>query len=147
MQSTSSEETVQYGEQLGSNLRGGEVIELASDLGGGKTTLVRGIARGMGSTDAVSSPSFTISKVYKSPRLELHHFDFYRLEDAGLMAHELHDVVGDNTVVIVAEWADVVSDVLPAQRIKISITKTGEESRRLDIQCPAALTYVLEGIC
>ena len=57
--SKSASDTEAYAEQIGNNLKGGEIIELISDLGGGKTTFVRGLARGMGSTDAVSSPSFT----------------------------------------------------------------------------------------
>jgi len=77
--SESPEATEQLAEAIGRRLTGGEVIELVSDLGGGKTTFVRGLARGLGSADVVSSPTFTVSKVYKADKLELHHFDFYRL--------------------------------------------------------------------
>src|SRR5690349_8475192 len=95
IKSSNSENTEQLGRELGARLRGGEVIELASDLGGGKTTFVRGLAVGMGSIDAVSSPSFTISQVYNSDNLSLHHYDFYRLGEPGLMAQELSEVLDD----------------------------------------------------
>ncbi len=111
-------------------LRGGEVIELVSDLGGGKTTFVRGLARGLGSTDRVSSPTFTISKVYKVPgSLALHHFDFYRLPEAGLIAEELADVLDDPRNIVVVEWAGIVQDVLPQSKLTIRIEKTPEDER------------------
>ena len=93
--SDSAEATELLGERLGKSLRGGEVIELVSDLGGGKTTFVRGLARGAGSHDKVASPTFTISKTYVTDGYEIHHFDFYRLNDAGIVADELAEVVGD----------------------------------------------------
>src|SRR5689334_25117700 len=105
--------TEQLGEAIGERLKGGEVIELVSDLGGGKTTFVRGLARGFGSSDRVASPTFTISKVYKSGSKELHHFDFYRLQESGLIAHELEEIIHDPMCTVVVEWAAVVKNVLP----------------------------------
>lgn len=133
-------------EKLGRALRGGEVIELISDLGGGKTTFVHGLAKGIGSPDRVASPTFTISKVYKGGKLEIHHFDFYRLQDAGLMEHELHDVLGDPGVVVVVEWGDVVAHVLPEDRLTIRLVSTGDESRRLEFACPDNLDHLLEAL-
>lgn len=147
METNSAEETEQLAERLGQNLRGGEVIELVSDLGGGKTTFVRGLARGLGSPDRVASPTFTVSKVYKSGDRELHHFDFYRLADAGVVAHELHDLVGDKQVVIVVEWAEAVRHVLPADRLTIQLKRTGENSRELSLKCPESLIYLMEKLC
>lgn len=138
-----SEQTEQFGERLGHKLRGGEVIELISDLGGGKTTLVRGIARGAGSSDVVGSPTFTLSKVYKTQKFEINHFDFYRLTEAGLMEHELHDLLGDERVVLIVEWGDVVQHVLPENRISIRINKTAQ-GRTLTCQFPAELNYLVE---
>jgi tRNA threonylcarbamoyladenosine biosynthesis protein TsaE len=129
----STEETESIGEQLGRTLEGGEVIELSSDLGGGKTTFVRGLARGAGSADRVASPTFTISKVYEAPKFSIHHFDFYRLHEAGLIRHELEDVLGDPAIVTVIEWSDIVSDVLPEDVIRISISSTGEQERTITI--------------
>lgn len=124
-------------------MRGGEVIELVSDLGGGKTTFVRGIAQGMGSTDKVASPSFTISREYKSGELTLYHFDFYRLQDPGIVANELAEVVGDPKAVVAVEWADIVEDVLPDGKLTIRIQNTGETSRELTFNCPEKLAYLL----
>jgi tRNA threonylcarbamoyladenosine biosynthesis protein TsaE len=145
--STGSENTEKLGEQLGRALKGGETIELVSDLGGGKTTFVRGLARGIGSSDKVASPTFTISRLYKSDKLELHHFDFYRLPDAGLMAHELAEALHDPKVVLLVEWADVIRHVLPEKRLTIRFTNAGEDTRRLEIHCPGALHYLIEDIC
>ena len=125
-------------------LRGGEVIELVSDLGGGKTTLVRGLARGAGSQDKVASPSFTISKVYKTDKLEIHHFDFYRLSEPGVVADELAEVVGDPKIVVVVEWADAVRHVLPDKRLSIKIEQTAEGDRTFKFNCHPDLTYLLE---
>jgi tRNA threonylcarbamoyladenosine biosynthesis protein TsaE len=144
--STSSDATEQIAEQLGARLKGGEVIELISDLGGGKTTFVRGLARGIGSADRVASPTFTLSRVYKGKKLELYHFDFYRLQDAGLMEHELHDLLEIPEAVVVVEWGDVVAHVLPAERLTIRITRTGDNTRQLACSTPESLSYLLEGL-
>ena len=144
--STSSEATEQLAERLGQSLKGGEIIELISDLGGGKTTFVRGLARGAGSTDRVASPTFTISRVYKTDDLEIHHFDFYRLGEAGLIAEELAEVISDPHVITVVEWADIVQDVLPQERLTITIEKTPADGRRLTFQAPASLQYLMKAV-
>ncbi len=139
---SNSAETEQVGADLGARLRGGEVIELRSDLGGGKTTLVRGLAHGAGSQDAVASPSFTISREYQAGELTLHHYDFYRLAEAGLMSQELADVLGDPKAVVIVEWAGIVEDVLPADRITIEIISTAEDARQLTCMVPSSLQYM-----
>lgn len=133
-------------ERLALNLRGGEVIELVSDLGGGKTTFTRGLARGLGSSDRVASPTFTISKLYKGKDLEIAHFDFYRLADAGLMEHELHDYLTDPNIVTIVEWGDVVAHVLPEERVTIRLKRTSDQSRQLEISVPETLSYIMEGV-
>lgn len=146
IESTSSVQTEQLAERLGRKLRGGEVIELVSDLGGGKTTFVRGLARGAGSSDKVSSPTFTLSNEYKAAELAIHHFDFYRLGEAGIMQEEVAEILGDPQAVTVIEWAGIVLDSLPAERLTIQIRATGEDSRELTITCPQQLIYLLEDI-
>jgi len=128
---------------IGSQLRGGEVIELVSDLGGGKTTFVRGLAEGMGSNDKVSSPSFTISKEYRAGKKTLYHFDFYRLADPGIVANELSELVGDQNAVVAVEWAAIVEDVLPAERLRIHIKTTGETEREFSFSYPEQLKYLI----
>lgn len=146
MLSTSSDATERLAAKLGSLLRGGEVIELVSDLGGGKTTFVRGLARGMGSKEHVASPTFTISRIYKAPRLTLHHFDFYRLPEAGVVVHELEEVLAEPDSIVVIEWPGIVEAVLPARRLKIEIKVTGEETRAFNISYDEGQAYLVEGI-
>ena len=130
------------------NLRGGEVIELVSDLGGGKTTFTRGLARGAGSHDRVRSPTFTLSSEYKAPHFTITHFDFYRLGEAGIVGDELAEVVGDPQYVVVVEWGDIVHDVLPPRRLTLHLlqSKEGEEVRKLTFEYPTELEYLLEGV-
>jgi tRNA threonylcarbamoyladenosine biosynthesis protein TsaE len=142
---TSAEETEKLAEKIGRALKGGEVIELVSDLGGGKTTFVRGLARGFGSHNKVASPTFTLSRVYESGDREMHHFDFYRLHEPGLIAEELVDVLGDHRNVVVVEWADLVKDVLPRRRLTINIEHI-IEGRRLTFHCPDPLRYLMEAV-
>lgn len=144
--STSSNETELLGEKLGKNPKGGEVIELISDLGGGKTTFVRGLAKGIGSTDNVASPSFIIKREYRTPDLRLHHFDFYRLSEPGVVQHELEESLHDPHVVSVIEWADIVEGVLPHNRLRVSIKTTGETTREFTFHLPQSLGYLLEGL-
>lgn len=118
------------------------MIELRSDLGGGKTTLVRGIARGARSQDAIGSPSFTISREYVCPDFVIHHYDFYRLAEPGIMADELHDVISDEQAVVIVEWADVAEHVLPAERVIIQISATGDDSRDIAITLPEESVYL-----
>jgi len=132
--------------KIGTRLKGGEVIYLIGDLGSGKTTFVRGLAKGFGSQDKVASPSFTISRVYKSGNKEMHHFDFYRLPEAGIMKQELAELLGDSHFVVVIEWADAVKDVLPLERLTIEMKTTGENERALTFSAPTSLMYLVEGI-
>jgi len=142
--STSTEQTEQLAAALGSKLRGGEVIELVSDLGGGKTTFTRGLVRGVGSTDRVASPTFTISREYTAPKFTIAHFDFYRLGEAGIVGEEIREIIGDPTYVAVVEWGDVVHDVLPKERLTIHIHQTGEHERNIIYTYPPELGYLVE---
>lgn len=146
MQSTSSAETESLGEKIGRRLKGGEVIELISDIGGGKTTFVRGLAKGIGSQDAVSSPTFTVEQQYRAKNLTLHHFDFYRLSEPGVIQHELQEVIDDKRAVVVIEWSDIVQGVLPEQRLVVRIKPTGETSRDVSFAGSSKLSYVFEGV-
>lgn len=125
MVTLSEKEQIDLGVKIGKQLLGGELIELTGDVGAGKTTLTKGIALGMGIVDEVQSPSFTISRVYKnSKNLFLYHYDFYRLNDPGLMSEDLSEAVNDTQGVVVIEWSDVVKNVLPSKRLSIKINHT-----------------------
>ena len=145
-ESTSSTTTEQLGEQLGRNLRGGEVIELVSDLGGGKTTFTRGLVRGTGSTDKVGSPTFTLSREYETPKFTVAHFDFYRLGEAGIVADELNEIVHDPEYVTVVEWGDIVQDVLPSKRLTVRFIQSGDEARHITVSYTPELAYLVEGL-
>lgn len=128
---------------IGSKLKGGEVIELISDLGGGKTTLVKGLAKGMGSQDTARSPSFTLDNQYVSDDLVIHHFDFYRLFEPGVMRDELAEVLQDPKAVAVIEWGHIIQDVLPDDRLTIEIKATGNDDRQLTFSYPKNLGYLV----
>lgn len=122
---------------------------LTSDLGGGKTTFVRGLARGLGSRDHVASPTFTISRQYKGNEermLTLYHFDFYRLDDPGVVSAELAEVIDDPEAVVAVEWPTIVGSVLPAKAITVSIANSCETARRITITYPETLKYVFAGV-
>lgn len=142
IKSTSSEQTELLGKSIGAALKGGEVIQLVSDLGGGKTTLTKGIVAGMGSDANVSSPTFTVSKEYQIANLLLRHFDFYRLVDAGVVGLELQEGFEDPNTVTIIEWADIVENVLPKETIKIVLQQTGDDSRLLICTIPEKYSYI-----
>lgn len=130
----SDDEMRGFGQAIGRVLHGGEVIELVGDIGAGKTTLTKGIAMGLGVTEPVQSPTFTISRIYQTPnRVQLAHYDFYRLQDAGILSEEIAEMMQDERTVTVIEWAGAVDAVLPEDRLKIVITSTSETARQLDI--------------
>lgn len=146
MDSTGPSDTEMLGEKLGQKLKGGETIELVSDLGGGKTTFVRGLARGMGSLDEVASPTFTIRREYRAGKLTLYHFDFYRLSEPGGAAYDLKEVIKKPKNVVVVEWGDVVKNVLPAKKLTINIKAVDQNSRKFKFNAPKTLSYLLEDI-
>ena len=134
--STNSEEqTRQLGERLGRLLRGGEVLELIGDVGAGKTTLTKGLAEGLAITEPVQSPTFTISRVYAArDGLELRHYDFYRLQEAGIMSNELEEVFESPQTITVVEWSGAVENVLPTDRLQVQLNTTDEFDRTLEIR-------------
>lgn len=143
IKSESLNDTQALAEAVGRALRGREVIEFISDIGGGKTTFVKGLARGLDIHDTVQSPTFTISRVYNArDDLELHHFDFYRLNEAGIVADELAESLHQPNVIVAVEWGEIVHDVLPAERITIHLTNLGENERRITITTPNGLDYL-----
>ena len=119
LRSTDSTDTERIGAALGRLLKPPAVLELRSDLGGGKTTFTRGLASGLGSQAKVGSPTFTLSKLYKADHLEIHHFDFYRLSDPGIVSDQLEESLQNGRVVTVIEWSDIVKGVLPDDRLVI----------------------------
>ncbi len=145
---TSLAATLRLGATIGRLLKGGETIELASDLGGGKTVLVKGLAQGLGYDGEVTSPTFTISRVYHvRDQLELHHFDFYRIDSEDIVATELAEVVGDPSVIVAVEWAGNAGSAMPSERLRIDIEALDETTRHIKIQAlDPKFNYVVEGL-
>jgi tRNA threonylcarbamoyladenosine biosynthesis protein TsaE len=128
---TSSDDTQSLAAKLAPTLSGGEVIELASDLGGGKTTFIQGLVKALGYQGAVTSPTFTLSNVYDIGHgRSIHHYDLYRLAEAGVLGDELAEDLADPDVTTVIEWATVINIKLPKDRLTIAIEVTGGEERR-----------------
>ena len=130
--SNSEKETEEIGESFAKTLKGGEIIAMYGDLGAGKTAFVRGMARGLGLTDRVSSPTFTIVNEY-GRNGKLIHFDMYRLSSAD----ELFDIGWEDYVargsICAVEWSENVQEAFFGDEIKVSIEKTGDNSRKITI--------------
>lgn len=126
----SREETEQYGKKLASFLTAGDVITFEGDLGAGKTTFTKGIAKGLGITKVVNSPTFTIIKEYEG-KLPLYHMDVYRLEESeeDLGFDEYFD--GDGVTVV--EWAKFIQHFLPEEYLQISIKRIDENVREFQL--------------
>ncbi len=108
-------ETEETGARLAQDLKAGDVLALVGELGAGKTQFVRGIARGLGCSGPVTSPTFTIVHEYAGGILPLYHFDWYRLEDTDELRGIGYDEYVDSNGVCVIEWADKFSSALPAR--------------------------------
>lgn len=124
------DETSSFGIELGKKAEAGQVIALIGDLGTGKTTLTKYIAEGLGVTENISSPTFTVIKEYDSGRLPLYHFDVYRIGDPdelfNIGAYEYFDGRG----LCVIEWADLIQEELPEDTEYIFIEYGKEEGER-----------------
>lgn len=133
-----SVETMQAGRKFGDLAKAGHVIELVGDVGAGKTTFVKGLAKGLGIEEDITSPTFNIKNEYEG-RLKLAHLDLYRLNEPGLVGEEIKDAIGAKDSVIVIEWAGDLAGELPKDRIKIEFKTVSENSRKLRIDLPETL--------
>lgn len=131
MKLTSETEMLDFGRDYAKKIKAPKVIELVGDVGAGKTTFVRGLAEGLGIKEPITSPSFTISKEYAYDGGILIHYDFYRLEDPGLMMGDLEEAMMDDKAIIVVEWADSVENILPADRDRIEIKYLDDGGREI----------------
>ena len=131
----SAAETEALGERLAARLTGGEVIAYTGDLGAGKTAFTRGLARGLGITDRVTSPTFTIVNEYEGGCLPLFHFDMYRLRSSD----ELYDIGWEDYLarggVCAVEWSEIVSDALEENElIRVDIkNECGNDDRTITV--------------
>ena len=126
-------ETRAFGERLARQLQAGDVLLLQGNLGAGKSELTRGIARGLGVADTVTSPSFTILNVYEDGRVPLYHFDWYRLQSAEeLYEMGMDEYLGGDGVAVV-EWPSQCPEAIPEDCLEVAITPLGDTDRRLTL--------------
>lgn len=130
----STEEMIEFGKEIGSNLEGGSVLELIGDVGAGKTTFTKGLALGLGVLETVQSPTFTISRIYEGDNLTLSHYDFYRLNDYGIMKMELAENLSDPQNITVVEWAGELADILPEKHLKLIFESVSEDKRLVKVR-------------
>lgn len=134
------------GEKLGKLLVGGEFIELIGDVGSGKTTFVKGLSKGMGIVDDIQSPSFTISRFYEGNKgVYLHHYDFYRLDDPGIMQADIMEASSEDDSVVAVEWAGAIEGVLPEKRLRIEIGHL-ENGREINILGLEYFSHIKKGL-
>ncbi len=126
-ETNSPEETLTLGEKFGKKAEKGLIIALTGDLGVGKTLFSKGFAKGLGITEPVSSPTFTIVKVYEGGRLPFYHFDVYRISDPDEMDEIGFDefIFGEGASLI--EWADLIDEIIPEEAVRITIEKDPEK--------------------
>ena len=129
--SNSVAETEELGAQLAARLRPGDVVAYTGDLGAGKTAFVSGMAQGLGVSERVTSPTFTIVNEYEGGRLPLFHFDMYRLGSAD----ELFDIGWEDYLnrggVCAVEWSENVAEAMETGTIRVSIRREGDENSRV----------------
>ena len=132
----SAEETYKIGEQMGREAKAGDVLCLVGDLGVGKTVFTQGFAAGLGITEPVSSPTFTIVQVYEEGRLPFYHFDVYRIGDIEEMEEIGYDDYFFGNGVCMIEWAELIEELIPENSIHVTIEKDlerGFDYRRITI--------------
>ena len=137
IETRSPEETFELGKKIGEAAKPGQVYTLNGDLGVGKTVFTQGVAAGLGITEHVSSPTFTIVQVYEEGRLPFYHFDVYRIGDIEEMEEIGYDDYFFGEGICLIEWAELIRDILPEKRIEITIEKDltqGFDYRRITVQ-------------
>ena len=127
IETNSPEETFALGQKLGEQAKAGQIYTLNGDLGVGKTVFTQGIARGLGITEAVSSPTFTIVQVYEEGRMPFYHFDVYRIGDIEEMDEIGYEDYFYGNGLCMIEWANLIEEILPEKRHDISIEKDLEK--------------------
>lgn len=123
-------------------------MELVGDVGAGKTTFIKGVAVGLGVDEDVQSPSFTISRVYQArDSLSLHHYDFYRLEEPGVVSYELEESLNEPGAVTAIEWGESVAKVLPPHHIRMEfVYHKDDEARSCRVELPEVYGYLREAM-
>ncbi len=127
IETNSPEETYQLGKLLGQKAKAGQIYTLRGDLGVGKTVFTQGLAAGLGITEPVNSPTFTIIQEYLEGRLPFYHFDVYRIGDIEEMEEIGYDDYFFGQGVCMIEWADLIEELIPEDHIQVEIVKDLEK--------------------
>ena len=143
LETHSKDETMELGYKIASLLPNGCTLTFTGDLGAGKTTFVRGLARGLGITETVQSPTFNIMKIYMKGSRPLIHIDAYRLADIDTDIG-LDEYIGYETGLTVIEWPEFIERLIPDNRIEVTILNKGGDNRSISIKSNDL--KVLEGI-
>jgi len=122
LRTETADDTRAAGEAIAPSLRVHDVLALTGELGAGKTTLVQGIARGLGAEEHVASPTFTLVREYVSGRIPIAHVDVYRLDRVQDVVDLALDELEDGACVLIVEWGDAVQELLPQERLRIELT-------------------------
>ena len=131
------EETFEVGRTIGMNAKPGQIYTLTGDLGVGKTVFTQGVAAGLGITEPVNSPTFTIIQEYEDGRLPFYHFDVYCFGDLEDMVEFGYDDYFFGQGICLIEWAELIEEILPEKRIEVTIEKDlekGFEYRKITIE-------------
>jgi len=136
---TSADETMALGRQLANSLAPGDVVALFGELGSGKTTFARGVCSGLGVTDDVTSPTFTLINEYGGGRLPVYHFDFYRIDAAGAWELGCEEYFSANGVCLL-EWPERVLDLLPRARLDVHFEAPADSGGRTKRQIEVVRT-------
>ena len=131
------EETFEVGRTIGMNAKPGQIYTLTGDLGVGKTVFTQGVAAGLGITEPVNSPTFTIIQEYEDGCLPFYHFDVYRIGDLEEMEEIGYDDYFFGQGICLIEWAELIEEILPEKRIEVTIEKDlekGFEYRKITIE-------------
>jgi tRNA threonylcarbamoyladenosine biosynthesis protein TsaE len=130
----SAAETIEFGRRIGETLKGGELILLYGELGGGKTQFTKGLALGLGVTETVISPTFTIERIYRGKSFELHHLDLYRTHDDREMLEEIREFTGSKKIVTVIEWPENLADLSEMNAMVINFEYVSDNERKITIK-------------
>ncbi|MCR4740337.1 MAG: tRNA (adenosine(37)-N6)-threonylcarbamoyltransferase complex ATPase subunit type 1 TsaE [Lachnospiraceae bacterium] len=123
IETDSEEETFELGKKLGKEAAGGQIYTLTGDLGAGKTVFAKGFAAGLGVTEYVNSPTFTILQEYDTGRLPVYHFDVYRIGDISEMDEIGYEDCFFGDGVCLVEWADIIDELIPENAVRIRIER------------------------
>ena len=137
IETRSPEETFQFGEKLGREAKPGQIYTLNGDLGTGKTVFTQGFAAGLGITEPVNSPTFTIVQIYEEGRMPFYHFDVYRIGDIEEMDEIGYEDCFYGEGVCLIEWANLIEEILPKGYTRITIEKCldkGFDYRKITIE-------------